>query len=763
MRRSHRKSRKGCLECKRRHIKCDETRPRCINCQTVDRECSYPILPGTSHTGTGGGSDEPSLSSPADSLSVAATPPSSAAGSASVSVASFSSYGGSTATTPVPVSASGPGPEPGLLPHTLMPEVPPFPTPPNHGNDRVDSSPNVNMVHMELLYHYTTDIFITFPPLGDTVRSLTMHHALREPYLMYQILALSARHLSVLRPHREAFYHHHAIQLQTHALTLFNRIDMAHFDACIENRVPLFLFSSVLGFHALCDTLSYRDAEFPTTLTRFVGYLHLHRGIYKIMEGHLEELKQSELKPIIEVGIKLYGTRGTGPECGDLLRRLNQKFDGTEKDQNGESVLESLTRAVEHLQVIFDAVDSPGKQVQMLLAWGTMLRGPVMGMLEEGRPEVLAVLAYYFVCLHLCRKVWISGDSGRFLLESLVRYMVGLGGVVGGGGGGEWEEWLETPVRLMREADRVEDGREGQGGVGGMGGNAGGGGGEFGIWPGMNDTTITMSTKPKINISQPSTASEAARIAEIHLLAMQSNPLLHVQFPTPESQSALQDFLAKDTLQKMTLLQSSSSQCEEGILVARLEGNDEIVGFIRWDHPPHVKKEEGEENNEGAKKKKKLEEGEIATIPGCNKDCLSEYARVTAEVKRRNGFRGRRRCWHLTFVCVDPKYQGRGIGSSLTRHFLTEFVELDNGKEERMPVYLESTVEAVKLYEKLGFEEADRIGYFEMELPVRKSGEEGGKIMYRECASTVEGAVEVQTQPVRLKNVSRDCRIKTAS
>ncbi|KAK1776265.1 hypothetical protein QBC45DRAFT_220596 [Copromyces sp. CBS 386.78] len=468
MRRSHRKSRKGCLECKRRHIKCDETRPRCINCQTVERDCSYPILPGTST-----GSDDLSMS-PADYLSVAATPPSSAAGSASA-------YGGSTATTPVPAL----GPEPGPLP--FIPDVAPFPAPNQDSSE--SQSPNVNMVHMELLYHYTTDIFFTFPPLGDTVRSLTMHHALREPYLMYQILALSARHLSVLRPHREAFYHHHAIRLQTHALTLFNSIDMSHFDSpgCpVEKRVPLFLFSSVLGFHALCDTLSYRDAEFPATLTRFVGYLHLHRGIYGVMEGYMEEMKQSELKPIIEEGIRLYDTRGTGAECHDILTRLGERFstsssraragdsnrdgeDGEEGERDGDGeTMKALRQAVQHLQVIFDAMPSPARQVQMLLAWGTMLRKPVMDMLEEGKPEVLAVLAYYFVCLHLCRKVWISGDSGKFLLESLVRYMSYLGP--------EWEEWLETPCRLLREADEMEARQARQTGAGGSGG-----GGEFGF------------------------------------------------------------------------------------------------------------------------------------------------------------------------------------------------------------------------------------------------------------------------------------------
>ncbi|PGH17946.1 hypothetical protein AJ79_00845 [Helicocarpus griseus UAMH5409] len=42
-RRSHTKSRKGCFECKRRHIKCNEARPVCSNCQRLESNCTWPI------------------------------------------------------------------------------------------------------------------------------------------------------------------------------------------------------------------------------------------------------------------------------------------------------------------------------------------------------------------------------------------------------------------------------------------------------------------------------------------------------------------------------------------------------------------------------------------------------------------------------------------------------------------------------------------------------------------------------------------------
>ncbi|KAF4126368.1 Fungal Zn(2)-Cys(6) binuclear cluster domain [Geosmithia morbida] len=44
-RRSHRKSRNGCIECKRRHIRCDEGRPACTNCTIAERNCSFPVPP----------------------------------------------------------------------------------------------------------------------------------------------------------------------------------------------------------------------------------------------------------------------------------------------------------------------------------------------------------------------------------------------------------------------------------------------------------------------------------------------------------------------------------------------------------------------------------------------------------------------------------------------------------------------------------------------------------------------------------------------
>jgi hypothetical protein len=44
-RRGHFKSRLGCLNCKRRRVKCNEQRPTCSPCQRLGLECDYATTP----------------------------------------------------------------------------------------------------------------------------------------------------------------------------------------------------------------------------------------------------------------------------------------------------------------------------------------------------------------------------------------------------------------------------------------------------------------------------------------------------------------------------------------------------------------------------------------------------------------------------------------------------------------------------------------------------------------------------------------------
>lgn len=290
------------------------------------------------------------------------------------------------------------------------------------------------MVHMELLHHYITDDGQIYPLLDGCLKHIIMATALREPFVMHSVLALSAHHLSVVRAGQQPFYHNLAIQLQTRALSLFNSIDVGSLGDSIEKRIPIFIFSCVLGFHGLCDMLSYRDPDFDSALVRYQSYLRLHRGMHHVMQGHWDGLRDTELRIIFdELWPRHFRVNIEGQQCDDIRRRIESSGLDPEK-------LTATRKAIDLVQWVFEARPSPESRAYVLASWAALISQPFAEMLEAGRPEALAVLAYYFLALHYCRDVWMIGDAGRFLLTLLVDYFRG----------GQWEEWVEPPYRMLK-------------------------------------------------------------------------------------------------------------------------------------------------------------------------------------------------------------------------------------------------------------------------------------------------------------------------
>ncbi|KAF2821026.1 hypothetical protein CC86DRAFT_303591 [Ophiobolus disseminans] len=71
-RKTHTKSRRGCLPCKQRHTKCNEARPRCANCIRLDITCTWPEATNGSspNPSSGEGHASPASHGPAPDLSI---------------------------------------------------------------------------------------------------------------------------------------------------------------------------------------------------------------------------------------------------------------------------------------------------------------------------------------------------------------------------------------------------------------------------------------------------------------------------------------------------------------------------------------------------------------------------------------------------------------------------------------------------------------------------------------------------------------------
>lgn len=127
-------------------------------------------------------------------------------------------------------------------------------------------------------------------------------------------------------------------------------------------------------------------------------------------------------------------------------------------------------------------------------------------------------------------------------------------------------------------------------------------------------TARVMTVNMERELSTP-TANDCGRMAEIHVRAMETNPLLHAQFPTSESIRRLEVFLAEHYASIIT----PRSPARSRVLVARHLPSRQVAGFAAWDVPAEEMAEE-----------EKLESGDIASLEGCQKQYLEDYAALSA-------------------------------------------------------------------------------------------------------------------------------------
>jgi hypothetical protein len=298
----------------------------------------------------------------------------------------------------------------------------------------------VNMHHLELLHHMSTVTCKEVGSDGNKSRQafeVGMSFALNAPFLMHEILAISALHLSTLRPNQKDFYCNQATELQTSALSLFTNLSDSYNTA---NPVPIFLFSSFLGIHVLFDTLLFRPSNFSVFIERFVEYLRLHRGVSTIAKGTYTLMRETELEVLISRG---EGGEIKGNECDELMSLVSSA-------DLSQASIDVCRKAVEHLQWVFDSSNvrnNPTSSEDMgdagvIFAWPITISQEFIELLRQKRPEALAILGNYAVLLHWRRDLWIFGDGGRFLIESIAKYL-----------GSYWEHWLAFPMSVLRAVD----------------------------------------------------------------------------------------------------------------------------------------------------------------------------------------------------------------------------------------------------------------------------------------------------------------------
>ncbi|PMB71734.1 Lysine biosynthesis regulatory protein LYS14 [Beauveria bassiana] len=440
-RRSHRKSRNGCAECKRRHIRCDEHRPVCSNCVSADRACVFPRPPatGTSAPTPNGGVSKPATSTTNGSrrrhhvaaADAAATPPHQLPSPCAA------------ANTPSPrpgmpwEECSGPLPRPNpstasysfrrsnyvykpsttsSMDTTTASAAPPTP----HASLDPDLSASASIYtpfHLQLFHHINT---VMLPDPGVNT-SNHLNHFPTNPFI------------TNLR--------HQATELQTRAVANFTRLTAHLPPDDTASCIPRFLFSSTLSMHSLADSLAElraANSDFHGFIDRFVDCFNLYRGIRAVIYPTWQFLSDSELRPLLEVTREAnLGIVERGHECAplhDLLRHSDL----------APASLEACRVAVDKLQWAFDLHNNlpPGSGQHAVSAFSVIVSAEYVDVLRKHRPEALIILSYFAVLLHRCRHFWIFQNSGACMIRAIANHI-----------GSYWRDAMAWPLQVIETED----------------------------------------------------------------------------------------------------------------------------------------------------------------------------------------------------------------------------------------------------------------------------------------------------------------------
>ena len=395
-RRIHTKSRTGCLECKRRHIRCDEKTPVCDRCAFSSRQCEYASLPSRKSTPRPDG------------------------------------------------SSTGPGSVPtGQEPDPFLRETS---TQHHHSLNSTVASPSfsstgINLAHLELLHHFEAE---TCKTVAISEEGMAVYHrvvisrGLCNIHLMNQILALSALHLSLQRSNRREYYQSLASDMQSTALVGFHEL-LANVDEA--NCVDVLLFSHLIALHVFCDTFNALKDDFSEFLDRFVGCVKLLGGVQIVIHKWWTELDQTEIGILMRGAEKRHkANKSSKGECRELQAMIQNA-------DLSDASIRTCNETLERLQGYLDVenlLEQPSGSSEMIFAWLVTLTPDFTELLDQRKPEALVILAYYAVLLHKRRDSWVIGDAGGRLFRRVSQYL-----------GSRWQHWLTWPLSVLGSSSNV--------------------------------------------------------------------------------------------------------------------------------------------------------------------------------------------------------------------------------------------------------------------------------------------------------------------
>ena len=285
----------------------------------------------------------------------------------------------------------------------------------------VQVEPYANVTHVELFYWLLEGGEWAFEGEKRKMgRPHVLKHAFAHPFLLIELLAISALHLSTRRPTQQAFYREEATRLQSQALRLFNETMQ---DLNLSNIIPVFLFSALQGIATFYETFhapTYETSD-GALFENIVQSVRLLQGVRSIVGSWWNFLCTSDIKDILDEDPT------PNLEWSDEFVNQLETFrvhilQSTGLDQTQAAVCDN---AIEELIWVYKSTFGNESEYPLTdqaaakyaTQWLILIPQAYTELLVERKPEALVILGHFAAVLHKLRGFWTVGDAGRQLLS----------------------------------------------------------------------------------------------------------------------------------------------------------------------------------------------------------------------------------------------------------------------------------------------------------------------------------------------------------
>lgn len=254
---------------------------------------------------------------------------------------------------------------------------------------------------------------------------------------MDQLLALSALQRSLQNSSGSTNYHLLSMQLQGRALSLHNDSAM---DSSAHGILPRFIFSMLLGYSLLYDTLSSPQKDLSIFIEKLGDYLRLIQLGKTMARDHWTTLRMSEIRYIyFAVGLDPEHSDFISSEAEDDLKTVDSMLTHSDMEQTR---LDSCQKTVISLKRAYTLYQKHLQHKQLRTQAGAtfLVYTPLafVDALKESQPEALVILAHYGVLLYKCRDFWVVGDAGKQLIRLIAPKL-----------SPRWDYFMELPKEVL--------------------------------------------------------------------------------------------------------------------------------------------------------------------------------------------------------------------------------------------------------------------------------------------------------------------------